>query len=466
MGCTIYSVIFNSNPKTYFTNIINKVYEKSKEVTLKLDENKYDKQPVNFAGELKIDTNIPEVKEYSNYKLNYNLGMDYANKKMILGAGLADESKTLIDISSYLEEGFGYLKSNTIFSDIIKFEDETINEMFSDESQNSITGEDLDYLIKITKDEVIKSLDEKDFKKEKTKIDFNGKNISVKKITYVLDNDKQNKIANNIRNAYKNDDKILTILSNISGEDKNEIKTSLDENINNESSSIVTVNLYVKGNNILKYEANSADKNNNSTIEMLVDGNVYTISMSEKNSSDTQKIVITKESDKKNKVEAYYNDTKIVTFDVTKENDNKINIVYNIDADGTTLYGTVDFEEAKENDKKTNYKFNMNLSIKENDTEYTIKISNNLTEEYVDKLNDIDTSKAIDASTLSDDYFATILTNIQNKLAGTPFEDLIKNIMGISSGNMYNDSYNYNEIEDDWDTSLSTYNTKDTDYPM
>ena len=321
-----YNVFFGMTPKQYYTNIINNIYEKGKEITDKYDNSRYLNETSIIDGELTLDSNMPGFEEYKNYKLNYNFGIDYKNKKVQLGAGLADNSKTLIDLYTYIEKELLYLKSNTIFSDIISFKD-IVNITESDDSENKeISSDDLNYILMKTKDSIINSLDDKDFTTSRDKIMISNKETNVKKISYILDKEKDKKILNNIVNTYKSDDRILDILSKASSSSKEEIKKQFDNYKVEGSDYNVAFNIYVNKNRIVKYEIYNINDDSNK-FELLVDNNIYTI-----NNQSTE-VIINKKKDNNYLIELNNAGQRIANINYNKENDNKILINYDCNID-------------------------------------------------------------------------------------------------------------------------------------
>ena len=96
--------------------------------------------------------------------------------------------------------------------------------------------------------------------------------------------------------------------------------------------------------------------------------------------------------------------------------------------------------ENKESDTKTVFEDIFDVTLKSENTEQKITVSNKVNEEFVDKLESIDVTNTIDINSISDEYSINILKNTYTQLKDTPFEVLLKQIF-TSNNNYDNNKY-------------------------
>ena len=431
-------------PKDFYEEMINTIFRYSeKAIEYSNNESKLLTTPAQINGEISINSNMEGLTEYNDYNLKYNLGIDYLNKKMLLGGSINNKDINIIDISSLIKDSTLYLKSNTMFEDILSLYDEELNEIFNlNNQENQYSSDDIIYILNLFKNGLIESISNDDFLKTKEKININDKDINVSKISYILDSNKENKIANNIREKILNDEKALEILANISNTSIEDIKNILNDEINNQETDTKEINIYTKSNKILKYEFIEKSEYSNSKLEIMCDNNVYTVQMYS-NDVLTNKIVIKKENIEKYNID-FYQDDEVICNIILEKTQNKININYKFNYDDTSVYGLLNIENnKKDNGYDSNTKFTININTDGN--EQSLEINNTSKLEYVEKIEEFDTSNSINIETLDENYYNNIYENIKNKLINTPFYNLITYFVSPSIQNEYtNDIENYN----------------------
>ena len=420
--------VFFARPKTYFINTINTLYEKSRSLTIDGDT-RYLNEPVMYSGEMSINSNLADISQFNNYKLKYKIGMDYKNKKALLEGVLNDTQKDVIDISSLIDDKAMYLKSNTLFEEILMNNEATFNDFLQAETE--ISDEDFDYILKILKDSIINSFADNDFTQEKVKINLDGKDTNVYKMSYIYNQEKIQKIVSNMKSAILNDTKAMSIVAKMSGVSEDELKTILNEEYTPTNSNALIINLYTKGNKVVKYEL--VDNNNSdNNMSMTVKDNVYNI--------------------------IYSISTNVISINI-KNSDDKVEIAYSYTVNSEEIIGgSINIETTKESNDKSTSKMIIQINVNNNGEKESIEITNNVTEEYVDNLEIFDTSNAVDYNTLSDSFYTELYNNLNTALLGTPFES-ITNSYNNSYSNSYNNSYSnsYDNYDYYYNNDYSSY---------
>ena len=231
--------LYLNRPKNFFKTTINNKY-------LKFNEKK--SKVFNF--------NPADNKLESNLKLN----LEVSNKGVKSNQELIDFDYNSDIKNEYLSTAINSKLFSKIKTDVAFNEDDLIinnkaiyekplllnNEIDFDWTYlQNINEEDFDTITKTIKNEVIKSLKEKNFKTKNTTIKVDGKDIKAKKLTYVDKN--ANKTIDNIIANLANDDKFIKALANITGIDKKDIKNELKNTKVEEKLKPITINLYTTG---------------------------------------------------------------------------------------------------------------------------------------------------------------------------------------------------------------------------
>ena len=231
--------LYLNRPKNFFKTTINNKY-------LKFNDKK--SKVFNFnPADNKLESNLKLNLEVSNKGVKSNqelIDFDYNSdvKNEYLSAAINSKLFSKIKTDVAFNENDLIINNNAIYEKPLLLNNEID---FDWTYLQNINEEDFDTITKTIKNEVIKSLKEKNFKTKNTTIKVDGHDIKAKKLTYVDKN--ANKTIDNIIANLANDDKFIKALANITGIDKKDIKNELKNTKVEEKLKPITINLYTTG---------------------------------------------------------------------------------------------------------------------------------------------------------------------------------------------------------------------------
>lgn len=231
--------LYLNRPKNFFKTTINNKY-------LKFNDKK--SKVFNFnPADNKLESNLKLNLEVSNKGVKSNqelIDFDYNSdvKNEYLSAAINSKLFSKIKTDVAFNEKDLIINNKTIYEKPLLLNNEID---FDWTYLQNINEEDFDTITKTIKNEVIKSLKEKNFKTKNTTIKVDDKDIKAKKLTYVDKN--ANKTIDNIIANLANDDKFIKALANITGIDKKDIKNELKNTKVEEKLKPITINLYTTG---------------------------------------------------------------------------------------------------------------------------------------------------------------------------------------------------------------------------
>lgn len=192
-------------------------------------------EKITIKNNITFDTDLKELEEIKNYKLNFITQMDYKNKYANFELILGNENKEIANLMTYLFNNQQFLETD-LFSKTIKIGEYEFDELFKQENNENInqTIEDYKYMFNQLIDYINNSFVEEKFEKTNEKITINDKELNATANTYVLDNETINTMKNSIIDKILSDEKFINLLVKYSSEDttKEEIKESLEESKN------------------------------------------------------------------------------------------------------------------------------------------------------------------------------------------------------------------------------------------
>ena len=316
------------------------------------------------------------------------------------------------------------------------------------ESLDKLNTDDMRYLLKLIKKEFIKSLDDKQFTKENVKKEVNGKTLRLHKITYKIEDKQLRETLRAIFKAIRSDDKALKILTNITGEDKSDIKEALDaalEEIKDiKFNEEIAINLYTKGilDNAVGYSIEIDDKE---YVSYINHKGYYEIRIDNNEKSYREKITIIGETEKDTiTFTVRYNKEKVATI-IYKNTDDKTTVtlkVYDGDDKGEIYYSYKEYKDEISGD--FGYSF---LSDNEQ-----ISVNGKYKIESPKELEELDTKKV---DTLNRNYDFDSIRKRINKLKDEDLRELVLDIFESIEEEVLDLNYNdmieetYDEITDD-----------------
>ena len=375
-----------NSTKTIVTNVVNNLYDKFASNVEEVKKFDINEESISLDTDISFKTDIQNVKELNDVKLNLNYGIDLKNKRMEAGLTIDENSKELLSALGYILDDNMYVLFKDMYPSLINIGKTDVSQMFTN---SNVTVEDVEYLLKEYKNIFINSLNMDDFEKSSATITLNGKEESVTKLTYVFDTNKQKTLTSNMMNNASESNEFIDRLSKISGTSSSDLKSAFkntdaldSEDIYTEPSTFI---IYVKG---LIPELVGMDISNDETnMQIRMNDNDTTIT-SKYNGND---VVIT----------------------IKEENDvMKLNLTTVVESKDLNI--DVEMTKNKKDDK--NYDGVVKLSASYNKQNFEIDVNYKMT--IGKKIANVDVSKAKDASTISqielNNIQQKIYTNLQN----------------------------------------------------
>lgn len=234
-GCIYYYLIIDS-PKNIFTTILkNNLNE------IKIDDTKYKTISLDFSLETNIITNNKEYIEtvdlLNKFALSGNLSEDLNEKLIYTNLNFFYESEDLINLEAYYEKNNTYFNIDKLYDKIIKVELEKTESSNINNSFENYDIEDREKSISSLKENVYKTLNNANYKKEYVK----HNDTFVKKITLIIDKETQEYLLNNLIS----DNDFIESYSKLEGITKNELKESLKNTIKNLEDNEIKISLYL-----------------------------------------------------------------------------------------------------------------------------------------------------------------------------------------------------------------------------
>lgn len=296
-GYFVYKIFF-ANKDNVVKGLINGMYDTFEETISKVDKYNFKNESILINGDFAIESNINGLKDLNGIKINYTLGTDLKNKKLEFGAGLEENSKSIIDAMMYILEDEAYISLKDYYKYLIKLENSDMDFESIFESESKIKTEDIKFIVKSYKDALIDSLDMNEFIESKDKLEINDKEIDVTKLEYEVTTKKIDKLSRKIVKKILKNKKFISKLSEIFETDEENIKSSLEDYLNSkeldDDTVIGNINIYVTGmnNDFVGMDI----KSDNVNIKIRKDGNETTVDIKSENTNISFTIIDEKDS--------------------------------------------------------------------------------------------------------------------------------------------------------------------------
>ena len=411
-GFFAYKYFFNK-PDKVVKGLVNKAYDKF-ETPLK----KYNsKESVLINSDFSMNTNIEGLEILNGMKFNLTTGIDYKNNKFEMGLTYLEDNNKIIESLIYVLDKNAYAVLKDIYENPIKLNTEEMDfEKIT--TQQTISPENMEYIMKELKDIFLESLDMNDFKQSSDKITLNGSKTKVKKISYTLTTEKLTKISNKIIDNMLKNEELLNKISEMTDTDietlKEELKSSkvdMSDIDTSEDSNTVKFDIYTKGvtDDFVGMDIETPD---NSTIEIR------------KNNDNT-------------KINAIVNGA---TLELTIKEESKEKTIIDIKISALTeeLTGKAIIEEKEIDSTTTESKITLNINYQEQEVGLTL----NMKQQIGANIADIDVSNAKTMEEIPVEELNQIEQRIKEKLMNSKLYNLINSTMENLIGGI-EDSYSY-----------------------
>jgi len=418
---------YTNKPQNLYKNALNTLYKKASEM-LKENEEKsiqytFD-NTIMVDGDLKLNTNIPELSEYTKQTYGFRFGLDIKNEKGEFGVSVKENENKIIEFLGYIIENKIYLKSEKIFDKIIYQENEEDLFDFSEIEKLDIKREDLDYLIKVIIENISKSVEKENLSKSNETIKFNNEDLKVTKSTLLLNESSMYNISLGIIDGLKEDDKALEILAKFSQENKEDIKNTLNS-VNKEENPFenmeeIKVNIYTKGfmNEVIGFNVVCENKEIISFIEkskikeLNINIEKVNIKVNGKDNLYQGKIINEKEEIINFAIESNQKDKETIT-----------DLKFNVFVEDSVIKGEASLSEVIENAKKVVNKLKGNVKIT---AEENVEIGFDLNIKFLvdEKIGDIKIEEAVNVEKLLEKDLVKMQNNLMEVIEKVPLLQL------------------------------------------
>ena len=452
IGGLVGYMVYVNNPVNLYKGIIKQGYKKFDNITNDIfDSTIFDikEDSIHMNGSLKLNSSTEEFKEYTKYNYDYDFGLDVKNKKLNLKASISEDSKKILTGIVYLLNKTMYLESTQIYDKVLYSKiDDDFFEVFSEENELPLTHEEIDKMAKKVSNYLINGLSKNHFEKEKDTIYVNGQKVNVTKVIYPINQDNLYELVDSIIKDIKNDDEFIELLAKLTDTNKSEIKDELDDvdiqKSDFEMAEEVEFYLYIKGmfSKIIGFGLEAED-------EIISYAKVKNISEMSIQTEDIELIAKTKDNATKGNLKI--EDEEMITFTLENEeknNNHKLKLSLTIKAEDEKLNLDLASTTTKKGDKQINSSISFNIKTTEygEEIDFGAKITNNI--EIGSKINELDTNKAIDINSLTEEQISEIETNFEKIIEDTTFYDLIYS--NQSDDNMYYEDDEWYYEKDSW----------------
>lgn len=187
------------NPINIYKNTINSVYKMLSDNLKEVEKNEFKvdllEEPITLGLNVKLDSEMPELKNFSGIDYNLQMGLDVKNEKINVNLGAMENNKDIIKALYSFIDGNIYFKCEQLFDKVLYgkydvFADldfKELKDILKDLEINEFDYETYDYILKELKNILIDSLDKNKFKMSNEKITIADKKQNVKKVVYVVD---------------------------------------------------------------------------------------------------------------------------------------------------------------------------------------------------------------------------------------------------------------------------------------
>lgn len=365
----------NNDPMGIYKDSINGLYKilnnainESKDKNL--DSIDISKEPFVFELNGKLESDMPELKNFTGLNYHIATGMDLANKKINVGLDIKDNKDSLVNLILSVIDKNIYLK---IFDKVLDLGEEDIFGNIDLNTSFSVNGnsakfdyDNYSYILKEFKTIIIDSLDKNKFAMEEETITINGKEYKAKKAIYNLDKENMERTLKFIKERILKDDKLITAISESIGITETELKDALNEEIDMNGYNDIKINLYTdKLNNLI---AGSTTINNS---EIRFDCVNDEVNFEIKDDSNSLKVV----KEKNDNIVISYNENSSQLFKITFEgNDKNFKIPFLFNIEGSTISGTIELKniETSKDSASADIIFSLNTMIENQKIDFTI----------------------------------------------------------------------------------------------
>ena len=352
----------------------------------------------------------------NNFEYNLSLGLNIPNEQMNLSFGLSDEEGSIMNLLLAFINDRMYLESDELYNVPLDLGPSELD--FSGINFDEVSTFDyntIHIILETTKNILIDSLDENKFTIIDSTIEMNNEQVSVKKLTYLLDEENMKRTMDYITTEMKNNDEFITALSDVTGLTSEEIRSSLEEDIDYSNFTDIEINLFL--NNKDDIIAGNLIENEEELIKFTIEDKLFDLFIGDEYNS----ITMTKEE---NTLNISYNkyEEEIFFISLTDE-ENKETIEYRTNSYGDDMIIKVELSNIKSSENSYSADIILDYSMTSYGVESKFNLEGNM--EIVNaELDNIDTTNSVNVDNLTEEESLVFYENLLELLDRIGLTDL------------------------------------------
>lgn len=415
-------VIRNSIAEIF--NVVNNKVDDFNSNIFSFDANE---EPIGIDGTIKLSSNYKDdtldLTKLQDYSLRFNNAFDLKNNKLSNSLSINKNGFSIFTLNNYINGKYGTVESGQL--SYYAYSYNINNEIKDIKLNNKYNKDSLKNLVNRTREIILSKVSDKDITKDSYEDTINGKKSTFTRFTYKVD---INNLVNEVLKNYIQDTSILNTISEITSQDPEIIKQSLQRVIdNNKGSNTISYEIYVDSlfGNFKQVKVYNIDNPNTYFRLYKVDNNYeYEIVNSD------------------NKVYGKYSNNKIdlnsdmVKVEYEKLNKNEYKYTIKLDYDNEFIVLDMNLKNTVEGDKQSilaNAKISLGEKDKTDNLEFNIELELNISKNATVK--PITAFITKDISTIDENEFDSIKQRFEN-IAQNIVNDIYTKKNNIVNNNM------------------------------
>ena len=389
----IVNFVLTNRPISSYKKLINTVYDKYEEKLIDFNEFNVLNDELNYYIDLNFDTNMEQYNKIKDDHYILSINSDLKNNYLDANLKLVNKDNEL-GFKFALNKNVTYFESKDLYKKPIVLSTKDIE--WDDFNKINYNQDDMFIVSRKIKDEIIKTLKEDNFTKEKVK-DFHNLNeekiFNVTKINYSLNNDELYEVLETITEDLIKDKDFMKAYQKLTGQTKKEASDAISNLKEINIDATLNIDIYVKGlsHNII-YTTISFINDDDNTILFAIDES------NKANDEYSFKLLVDNET---------FIDGKV--YDI-KDNDFKLK--GNIYSGDDKVNLEINYQVLKDSNNEKEYK--VNFKIKNSGSDEYIKV--NLKYGVSNKVNKLITKDAVNVDNLTEQEEQEIINKLSEKL--------------------------------------------------
>lgn len=377
-------------------------------------------EPFTINMDFTVNSNTEELAVLTDYKYHLSAGLNYPQEQLYLDLGIENENQEGLNLLlAYLNE-HAYLESEEIFDRILDLGTSELNFSEMQIEIETINYEDLQIILKEMKDILNNSFDEDKFSMKEETININDEDIKTKRITYLLDEENMMRTLKYIQSEMLKNDELINALVSVSGLTEEELRNSLEEEIDLGNYTEIEMNLYVNGinNHII---AGNLTQNEEVLIRFTNQEEELNILIGD----EYEFMTITKID---NTIDFSYNDygDEILGFTIKSDDDSMEMSISASDTSDVTLNLKISNMASLSNSFGANITFGMIVEDASNSVDLELSGTISIEKKELDMP---DTTNSVDINSLTEEELNTIYENLYTVIENLGLASSLNNVL-------------------------------------